>query len=166
MGSFLKLAYKRIVRVLERIHLITWIIDLRAEIGTATAILASITFGLWDYVREVSPLLIVAGGLFAFTSLMLGLNQAVKALDRSRPERTRAPSHRAHNNSSGPPDLTSGSSGKNGKSLSLSKSPDARRMRTLQDENVKLKNLIADLVLENAALKKSASKNHDAPNEA
>lgn len=40
MGSFLKLAYKRIVRVLERIHLITWIIDLRAEIGTATAILA------------------------------------------------------------------------------------------------------------------------------
>lgn len=39
-------------------------------------------------------------------------------------------------------------------------------MRTLQDENVKLKNLIADLVLENAALKKSASKNHDAPNEA
>jgi putative transposase len=39
---------------------------------------------------------------------------------------------------------------------------DARRLRQLEDENARLKKLLADAMLENAVLKDIASKNGDA----
>ena len=43
---------------------------------------------------------------------------------------------------------------------------DARRLRTLEDENAKLKKLLAEVMLDNAILKDVAAKNGDARREA
>ncbi len=40
---------------------------------------------------------------------------------------------------------------------------DAKRLRSLEDENGKLKRLLADAVLDNAALKDSCQKMYDPP---
>src|SRR5260370_13463975 len=78
-----------------RAHLVSWLLEWRMEVIVATGIVISGIYGLWEYIREIDPLIVSLGVVVVFAVLMFGLNQGHKLYVRLRkPKSIEAPSTR------------------------------------------------------------------------
>src|SRR5260370_36562914 len=65
------------------------------EVVVATGIVVSGIYGLWEYIREIDPLIVSLGVVVVFAVLMFGLNKGHKLYVRLRkPKSIEAPSTR------------------------------------------------------------------------